>query len=112
MSIQIIVITTAVLTDNAMSTRAKLPWGSLENRRGTAFLVAGLLWLADTTLLGLELVAGLSVLGTRGPVNAILYMTRLVAAIVGLLGFYLDSARESRPFREGRAFRRSVGTED
>jgi uncharacterized cupin superfamily protein len=25
---------------------------------------------------------------------------------------YLDSARESRPSREGRAFRRSVGTED
>ena len=25
---------------------------------------------------------------------------------------YLDSARESRPSREGRAFRRPVGTED
>jgi uncharacterized protein (DUF2249 family) len=25
---------------------------------------------------------------------------------------YLDTARESRPSREGRAFRRSVGTED
>jgi len=26
--------------------------------------------------------------------------------------YYLDSARESRPSREGRAFRRPVGTED
>ena len=26
--------------------------------------------------------------------------------------FYLDTARESRPSREGRVFRRSVGTED
>jgi hypothetical protein len=79
-----------------MSTSSRLPWNSLENGRATAFLVAGLLWLADTTLLGLELFAGLSVLGTRGPVNAILYITGLVAAIVGLLGLYPGLVRRTR----------------
>jgi hypothetical protein len=96
MNIQIIVIITAVLTDNTMSTSTVMPWDSLETRRATAFLSAGLLWLADTTLLSLELFADLSVLGTRGPVNAILYMTGLVAAIVGLLGFYPGVARRTR----------------
>lgn len=79
-----------------MPTNTRLPWESLENRRATAFLIAGFLWLADTTLLGLELFAGLSVLGTRGPVNPILYMTGLVAAIVGLMGFYPGLARRTR----------------
>lgn len=96
MTIQIIVIIPAVLNGNAMSSNTRLPWDALENRRATAFLSAGVLWLADTTLLGLELFADLSLLGTRGPVNAILYMTGLVAAIIGLLGFYPGVARRTR----------------
>lgn len=67
-------------------------WKSLEERRAMAFLVAGVLWLADTVLLGIELFTGVSILGTPGTVNPILYMSGLVAAIVGLLGFYPELA--------------------
>lgn len=79
-----------------MAPSSSLSWASLENNRARAFIIAGVLWLADTTLLGLELFADLSLLGTRGPVNPILYMSGLVAAIMGLLGFYPGLARRTR----------------
>lgn len=63
-------------------------WNVLEHWRATAFLVAGLLWLADTTLLGLELFTGISILGTPGAVNPVLFISGTVAAIVGMLGLY------------------------
>lgn len=95
MNVQIIVIIAAVLSTIVMSNGTILPWDTLENKRATAFLVAGLLWLVDTILLGLELFAGVSVLGTRGPVNPLLYMSGLLAAIVGLLGLYPELASRS-----------------
>lgn len=70
-------------------------WGMLEERSPMVFLLAGLLWLADTTLLSIELFTGISILGTPGPVNPLLYISGLVAAIVGLLGFYPALARRS-----------------
>lgn len=71
-----------------MTTPGRSPWASLETWSATAFLVGGLLWLFDTTLLGIELFAGVSILGTPGPLNPVLYLSGTVAAIVGLLGFY------------------------
>lgn len=70
------------------TTRATAQWGALEEWSSTAFLVGGILWLIDTGLLGLELFIGVSILGTPGMVNPLLYLSGLVAAIVGLLGFY------------------------
>lgn len=78
-----------------MATRGRLPWASLETWSTTAFLVGGLLWLLDTTLLGIELFAGVSILGTPGPLNPILYLTGTVAACVGLLGFYPELANHA-----------------
>jgi hypothetical protein len=63
-------------------------WGTLERWSATAFLTAGVLWLLDTVLLGIELFAGVSILGTPGAVNPVLYISGLVAGIVGLLGLY------------------------
>jgi len=71
-----------------MTVRGLSPWESLEPRSATAFFVGGLLWLLDTTLLGAELFAGVSVLGTPGPLNPTLYISGTIAACVGLLGFY------------------------
>lgn len=62
--------------------------GSLEQWSPTVFLVAGVLWLVDTVLLSIEHFAGVSILGTPGAVNPVLYVSGLVAAIIGLLGFY------------------------
>lgn len=67
-------------------------WASLETGRSTAFLVGGLMWVLDTTLLGIELFAGVSILGTPGPLNPMLYISGTVAACVGLLGFYPELA--------------------
>jgi hypothetical protein len=63
-------------------------WDSFERWSATAFLTAGVLWLLDTVLLGIELFAGVSILGTPGPLNPVLYVSGVVAAIVGLLGLY------------------------
>jgi len=71
-----------------MTTDDRSLWASLETRSSTAFLVGGLLWLLDTTLLGIELFAGVSILGTPGPLNPMLYISGTIAACVGLLGFY------------------------
>jgi len=71
-----------------MTTHGRSPWASLETWSATAFLVGGLLWFLDTTLLGIELFGGVSILGTPGPVNPILYISGTIAASVGLLGFY------------------------
>lgn len=70
-------------------------WGMLEEWSPMAFLVGGLLWLADTTLLSIELISGISILGTPGPVNPLLYISGLVVAIVGLLGFFPSLARRA-----------------
>ena len=69
-----------------MTSHGRSVWASLETRSAAAFLVGGLLWLLDTTLLGIELFAGVSILGTPGPLNPILYISGTVAACVGLLG--------------------------
>lgn len=66
----------------------KKQWRLLETWSPAAFLVAGVLWLVDTVLLSIELFTGVSILGTPGAVNAVLYISGLVTAIVGLLGFY------------------------
>lgn len=93
---QSILIITAVLTATTMSMNVRIPWDLLENRRATAFLIAGLLWLVDTTLLFLDTFADVSVLGTRGPVNPVLYVSGLVVAMVGLLGFYPGLVNRTR----------------
>ncbi len=71
-----------------MKTTGPTWWGLLEHRRAMAFLGGGVLRLTDTTLLVVELVAGVSILGTPGPLNPILYTCGTIAACVGLLGFY------------------------
>lgn len=75
-----------------MSAGSPTPWDSFENRRASAFLIAGLLWLADTILLSTELFTGISILGTPGAVNPVLFISGTVAAIVGMLGLYLELA--------------------
>lgn len=71
-----------------MSTTITGRWGSLEQLSSTAFLIAGLLWLLDTVLLGIELFTGISILGTPGTINGLLYISGTVIAIVGLLGLF------------------------
>lgn len=70
-------------------------WGTLERWSATAFFTAGVLWLLDTVLLGIELFAGVSILGTPGAVNPVLYVSGVVAAIVGLLGLYPSLGRRT-----------------
>ena len=75
-----------------MTTHGESRWTSLETKSSTAFLVGGLLWVLDTMLLGIELFAGVSILGTPGPVNPILYVSGTIVACIGLLGFYPELA--------------------
>jgi hypothetical protein len=49
--------------------------------------------------------------GTFGVVG-LAALLEIPATIIGFVRAYLLTARESRPSREGRVFRRSVGTED
>lgn len=72
------------MTETTTSTR----WDTLERWSATVFLAAGVLWLLDTVLLAIELFADVSILGTPGPVNPVLYISGVVAAIVGLLGVF------------------------
>jgi hypothetical protein len=92
MNIQKMVIITVVPPTTTMSPGSMMPWDSLETRRATAFLIAGGLWLADTILLSIELFAGISILGTPGAVNPVLFISGTVAAIVGMLGLYPELA--------------------
>lgn len=71
-------------------------WLTLEEGRAKAFLLAGALWVIDTVLLGIELLAGVSIFGTPGPLNPVLYISGTVAACVGLLGFYPSLAEQAR----------------
>lgn len=61
---------------------------TVEQWSSTAFLIAGFLWLLDTVLLGVELVTAISILGTPGAINGVLYISGTVIAIVGLLGLF------------------------
>jgi len=67
-------------------------WGSLERRRPTAFLLAGVVFVADAALLTADVAAG------TGPAafGQGLIGTAWTAAFLGLLGFYPGLADRSR----------------
>lgn len=79
--ITVIILTPLVTT---MRTSNKLQWESLERWSAVAFMVAGVLWLADTVLLGLEVMG----IYAHGLLNGVFILTALLTTIVGLLGFY------------------------
>lgn len=62
-------------------------WKSLEQASWAAFLLAGVLWLCNTVFLGFTLVVGFPIL-PPGLVHPLLTVSGLLAAMVGLLGFY------------------------
>lgn len=66
-----------------MAAASKIPWRYLERRSATAFLVAGLLWVGDTSLLGLEHLQ----IYTHGLWNGVLISGAMLATVIGLLGF-------------------------
>lgn len=67
---------------------------SLERWSATAFIISGVLWLADTVLLGLELMN----IYAHGLLNGVFILAALLMTMVGLLGFYPRLAdRAPRP---------------
>lgn len=79
--ITVIILTPLVTT---MQTGNILQWKSLERWSATAFMLAGVLWLADTVLLGLEIMD----IYAHGLLNGVFILTALLTTMVGLLGFY------------------------
>jgi hypothetical protein len=67
-------------------------WEVLEQRSAVAFLVAGVFWLSDTVLLGLEMID----IYTSGLLNGVFLIIALLTSMVGLLGFYPNLA-DKRP---------------
>lgn len=58
-------------------------WRGLEQWSAPAFLGAGVLWLGDASLLGLEYLQ----IYTHGPLNGVLISGAMLATVIGLLGF-------------------------
>lgn len=75
-----------------MASDTSSPWGSLERTRATAFIVGGLIFVGDTTVLLWHLNAGTE----PAAAGQALVGAAWTAAFVGLLGFY-PSLRERRP---------------
>lgn len=72
-------------TRQATDSEGTVPWNTLERRRSTAFIVAGVLILGFVTSNGVEAFTT-----TQPPtwVNTLFVSPALVAAAIGLLGFY------------------------
>lgn len=67
-----------------MRTGNGLQWESLGRWSATAFIISGVFWLADTLLLGLELVD----IYAHGLLNGVFILAALLTTMLGLLGFY------------------------
>lgn len=59
-------------------------WSRLEQWSTGAFVLSGLFWLGDATLLGLETLG----IYAHGLLNGLLMISAMLTAMVGLLGFY------------------------
>lgn len=69
-----------------MSRNVTAPWNRLGKWNVTAFIVTGLLFLLNTALEGIGRYTAM--LGEPTFLNAAIYLSGLVIALVGLLGFY------------------------
>ena len=76
-----------------MASASKIPWRDLEQWSATAFLGAGVLWLGDASLLGLEHLQ----IYTHGILNGVLISGAMLVTVIGLLGF-VPKFSDERPF--------------
>lgn len=67
-------------------------WRTLERWHARAFFAAGVLWLADATLLGLEILR----IYAHGLLNGFFVAAAMLATVIGLLGF-VPSIGADRP---------------
>lgn len=87
------IITTVTEPSATMTTVSAVPWRALERWSAPAFLFAGVLWLGDAALLGLEHLQ----IYTHGLLNGVLISGAMLSTVIGLLGIVPRFADE-RPF--------------